>query len=120
MAKTRSYQNHGGRDYAETDRKNIAKKSQQSTTSRGSNSVKQGSSKSKTLATKAGTRSETQVTAQRQTTQTKEAATARTTRTTPETESVTTTYGHVGVAFTLSIKIQLGGQPSMVTIPPTD
>lgn len=118
MVTTRTNQKHGGRDYAETDRKNTTRRQQTGQTSRLNSATKQGSSKSKTLATKAGTRSETQVTAQRQTTQTKEASTARTTRTTPETESVTTTYGHVGVAFTLSIKIQLGGQPSMVTIPP--
>ena len=118
MATTTSKQTHGGRDFSENDRKSTARRQQTSSTARSTNGTKQGSSKSKTLATKAGTRSETQVTAQRQTTQTKAPALARTTRTTPETESVTTTFGHVGVAFTLSIKIQLGGQPSMVTIPP--
>lgn len=113
-----SRQFHTGEDAYQSIRKGQSSGHKASQSSRTSTSVKAAGSRAKAQAVKTGTRIEEQKTGVRQTLQTKEAATARTTRTTPETESVTTTYGHVGVTFTLSIKIQLGGQPTMVTIPP--
>lgn len=118
MATTTSTQTHGGRDYAEIDRKNISKDEKRSQVSSSNSGNKQSAAKSKTLAKKSGTRAETQVTAQRQTTVTKNAVSSITLRTTPLTEVVTTSFAHVGVGFTLSIPISLGGQPSAVTIPP--